>query len=157
MLKFLTELRENSSTGELLWRADEVDSLGNVIRSTLAGGVTEHSSIDRTTGYLEMHQVKKANGTMFINQDYNWDAAGNLLERIEHHLNRKEVFTYDELYRLKTTTLSNINGNLPAKTESYRYDIIGNLIQKGDRFSEVRISMIQMAILKRSKVVVPIV
>jgi RHS repeat-associated protein len=59
------------------------------------------------------------------------DAFGNLTRRDDRVASASEQFTYDNLQRLDTATVTWTNGT-PTRTVNYDYDAVGNLLEKSD-------------------------
>ena len=55
---------------------------------------------------------------------YTWGGYGNLMEREDHNQNLTETFTYDDLNRLNTSTVTNPDSNGPAL--GFKYDAVGD-------------------------------
>lgn len=117
--------------GTVLWRAGAYDSAGRMLSQTLAQGVATHSSYDSASGNLVWHDAIHE-GRSIQEKAYEWDRLGNLTYRFDFHTKVVEAFGYDELNRLKSTTVSSAPmppGPLPP-SETYAYDIKGNLTKK---------------------------
>lgn len=117
--------------GTVLWRAGTYDSAGRMLTQTLAQGVATRSSYDPANGNLVWLGTTHE-GRSVQEKAYEWDRLGNLTSRFDFHTKVAETFGYDELNRLKSTTVTsapNPPGPLPP-SETYGYDIKGNLTRK---------------------------
>jgi RHS repeat-associated protein len=82
---------------------------------------------DNVMGLLKSIQAGVGGGSSVQNLAYTWDSVGNLLSRKDvNQSNLTESFTYDDLYRLKS---SELNG---ATTLQVSYDELGNITNKSD-------------------------
>jgi hypothetical protein len=67
-------------------------------------------------------------GNIVENFSYTYDVLGNVLTRADANENLTETFTYDNLNRVTSATVS--QNIAPLKT--FAYDAIGNLLSKSD-------------------------
>ncbi len=117
-----------SSAPRTLWRLSAVNDFSAPTGETMAGGqVSRSATYDMATQRLTGLQAGAA-GAVNNRQNlaYQWDAAGNLLQRRDLNQNVTEAFAYDGLDRL---TGSSLNG---ASSLSVGYDAAGNIRQKSD-------------------------
>ncbi|MBK7902053.1 MAG: hypothetical protein IPJ97_03195 [Proteobacteria bacterium] len=116
------------ATPRTLWKLDAVSDFDAPTRESLSGNVIARwSSYDSTTQRLTAQQAGIGGaGSARQNLAYQWDAAGNLLQRRDLNQNLTESFTYDGLDRVTRSTL-NGSANL-----SVSYDASGNVLQKSD-------------------------
>jgi RHS repeat-associated protein len=103
------------------------NSLGMITEINLNNGVTtsyDYWGIDETGGYYgRLWNINTTDGaTDFIDIEYTWDAAGNLVTREDIIAEETESFTYDFLDRL-----TGVSG---PYSESFTYDEIGNITSR---------------------------
>ena len=115
-------------TPRVLWKLDAVSDFDAPTRESLSGNAIARSSdYDPALQRLTAQQAGTASaGSMRQNLAYQWDAAGNLLQRRDLNQNLTEAFTYDGLDRVTSSVL---NGSMNL---SVSYDASGNVLQKSD-------------------------
>ena len=108
-----------------------MDARGNVTLSIQGSGVITIKAYNTATGLLESVNSQQAVLGDIQNLQYSWSNIGNLQYRIESSGNKnlREDFHYDKLNRLTRTTTQS-NGT--TRTQSLRYDLIGNITYKSD-------------------------
>ena len=96
------------ATPRTLWKLDAVSDFDAPTRESLSGNVIARSSrYDAATQRLTAQQAGTAGaGSARQNLAYQWDAAGNLLQRRDLNQNLTEAFTYDGLDRVTRSTLN---------------------------------------------------
>ncbi|MGB7739782.1 MAG: RHS repeat-associated core domain-containing protein, partial [Steroidobacteraceae bacterium] len=116
------------ATPRTLWKLNAVSDFDAPTQESLSGNaIARSSSYDSATQRLTAQQAGTAGaGSSRQNLAYQWDAAGNLLQRRDLNQNLAEAFTYDGLDRVTNSTL-NGSANL-----SVSYDASGNVLQKSD-------------------------
>lgn len=137
----LTKLVDNK-TNRIYQQVTAVNARGQATGITYANGATESRSHYAATGWLDTLSLTRS-GSALHSFDYDYDYIGNVKQRdIRFGLGSNASFTedylYDELYRLKTRTISNIGNStaysaLPSTlrmAESYTYDNWGNIKSK---------------------------
>ncbi len=105
----------------------EVDSQHEKIAAlekALAKTALNLSSSREVTGWVDYLQSGPGGGSTVQNLSYQWDKAGNLLQRQDGNQSLSEAFVYDNLYRLDTATLNGVQ-NLDVS-----YDALGNVSSK---------------------------
>lgn len=116
---------EGVTTNETFWQLNYMDALGNVSVETLGNGVSTLRSYDQSNGMLDTVIAGKNNGWEVQSLNYQWDVMNRLQERVDQNQGGLvERFQYDNLNRLVSSTLNNMN-NL-----SISYDALGNITQK---------------------------
>ncbi|HEX5055690.1 MAG TPA: fibronectin type III domain-containing protein [Gammaproteobacteria bacterium] len=125
------------------WIADLVDARGKVIQETLRNQNMINNSTNAATGWLQKVESWDKDLNMIQQTRYAFDAVGNVESRerfrpwivhpdgsFEAGENEQviEVFTYDSLDRLLSSTVSR-NG-VQESSNSYDYDDLGNFIYK---------------------------
>ena len=135
-LGYLQYLTDDSSSGQpVLWQAKAMNELGQVTDEEMQNGVETVSNRNPLTGWLlGTSAIAHADQDRII-QDwgYAFDEIGNLLTRNRaddlNAVTTSETFTYDVTNRLWSSTVTTSGGY--NRSESYTYDLIGNLTQKG--------------------------
>ncbi len=119
----LVELRSNSKS---IWKLEEQDARGNIVKATLGNNITQNNTYDAYGFYIKIKDVKdngKDNPIVAIHNDYNFDAkTGRLLNRTNHLFDTwEEKFSYDNLNRL-----TKISGDV---NHTMRYDPMGRITE----------------------------
>ncbi len=109
------------AAGNLLWQLDDMNARGQMLQATLGNGlVTRHTYTD------DMHYIDSIiTSNNLQNLTYHYDKFGNLAARKDNKRNLTETFTYDNLNRLKTTSMGGL-------TASMTYDNLGRMTGKQD-------------------------
>jgi len=123
-----------SRDGEDIIASIEYNPLLLIKKITYGNGVVSENIFDATKLYRleEKRTYKGANNLQNIS--YVYDVTGNILEMTDSSSNlaaKLSTFTYDDLYRLKTATITNA-ANGENYTKSYSYDALGNILNKSD-------------------------
>ncbi|MBS0422255.1 MAG: VCBS repeat-containing protein [Proteobacteria bacterium] len=129
--------------GTTFWKmtsgATDMDSWGHVIDETLGTttAIRIQSAFDAVTGQLNSRLTENgSNSGNLGNLTFQWDVNGNLAQRKDVLQSATEVFNYDNLNRLQTSTLNGVqnlavaidaSGNITSRTEggatyAYTYD-----------------------------------
>src|SRR6185312_12709334 len=117
----------------VLWQAKSMNVAGQVTDEQAGNGLETVSNRNSFTGWLlGTTATAHADGDNVIQQwKYGFDEAGNLHSRDRSEAaggpRSTEIFEYDLLNRLRTATTT----TAPGQGDSYTYDAIGNLTQKG--------------------------
>lgn len=104
-----------------------MDPWGHVLDETVGttSAVRIRSAYDPDTSWISSRQVGSGGSTNNLqNLSYSWDTNGNLSERQDLNQTLAEVFNYDNLNRIQTSTL-NGNQNLSVTITN-----IGNILQR---------------------------
>ncbi len=117
-----------SASPRTLWKLDAVSNFDAPTEESLSGaGIVRSSSYDAATQRLTAQQAGVAGaGSSRQNLAYQWDGAGNLLQRRDLNQNLTEAISYDGLDRVTNSAL-NGSANLGMS-----YDAAGNVLQKSD-------------------------
>jgi RHS repeat-associated protein len=121
---YLAEVRNaNISENTIYWKAQEYNARGQLEQQVLGNDLTTNWTYDETTGFLE--DINTGSGAI---QDltYNFDAIGNLKYRIDNRQDIQEDFEYDNLNRLRYSTVRG------QPTREIRYNSIGNIDYRSD-------------------------
>lgn len=108
-----------------LWQATSADAHGRITAASLGNGLQVTREYHPRTGRQSAGLVSKSGSTV-LQEAYEYDALGNVSQRTQNWGATEfiESFVYDELNRLKTST---ITGQTP---QGFEYNEIGNLISK---------------------------
>lgn len=126
-LGYLKEVR-NYATDSLYWRADAVDAEGRIIAETYGNGIRTERFFDPRGGRLMLITAGPGNSVQSL--AYGYDRAGNLVNRRDYNQGLDEIFDYDPLNRLTSSTSGSMRIGILRKT--YSYDAIGNLTYRSD-------------------------
>src|SRR5690554_972146 len=119
----LSALRE-TSTNDLLWRADERHANGQTTQTSLDGVVSIARQFDPLTGLLtDIQAGPNATPTTLVNISYDYDVLGNLTNRYDANEILSESFQYDNLNRLTQATTG-------STVYTADYNTIGNITSK---------------------------
>jgi RHS repeat-associated protein len=119
----LTQVKDSTNT--TLWTADSADASGNITQFTLGNGVVTTQTYDANTQRIDT--IRAVKGSLVIqDQDYGFDALGNLTTREDRKFGVIQSFCYDGLNRLKA---ARFNGCSSAAND-FTYDALGNLTTK---------------------------
>jgi len=113
-----------AATNTTLWEPRAIDSFGRLTQQKLAHGVETMRTPNPANGTLTGIYTT-GQGQLLQNIVYGWDKNGSLSDRNDLLANRKEIFFYDELNRLKSAEI------VGQGTTSYEYETNGNLKVKG--------------------------
>lgn len=113
----------NSSSGIVYWTANEMDAAGHVTRETYGNRIETRKSFNPLTGDLE--SVTSAVQDLV----FQYYPNGNLMTREDVLGRMSETLVYDELDRLRTSTIA-VSG--ARTTIEYDYDAVGNLLFRSD-------------------------
>ncbi|HIE10601.1 MAG TPA: hypothetical protein EYP62_03225, partial [Kiritimatiellae bacterium] len=101
------------------------DPLGRVTGMTFGDGSRTALEYDPATRRLVSLSTVSAESQTLQSLVYDYDAVGNLVSIQDSLYSATQLFTYDQLNRLRTATGENYG------TLLYEYDPLGNLIRKG--------------------------
>jgi YD repeat-containing protein len=108
-----------------LWTADSADASGNITQFTLGNGVVTTQTYDANTQRIDT--IRAVNGSLVIqDQDYGFDALGNLTSREDRKFGVTQSFCYDGLNRLKAARFIGCS----SAVNDFTYDALGNLTTK---------------------------
>jgi len=128
---YLTSVTDVAA-GTAYWTAVSNSAGGAILREDLGNGLSTVRTVDRASGLLEALTTGVGIGTTVQNLQFDWDKAGNLIERRDLQANKEEQFVYDGLYRLTQARLyATVGGATPSTTDNFTYDSVGNLTNKG--------------------------
>jgi RHS repeat-associated protein len=113
-------------TGLVLWQVSKHDAARRVLQASLGNGLSQKRTYNNYTGYLDTALLQTASNAIRLEEGYQYDALGNVLQRTQYWdgAGFTETFEYDSLNRLKVSTVS---GQTP---QSFTYDDAGNLKTK---------------------------
>ncbi len=165
---YVKEVRNADSSNQLYRRIDKMDAFGNETQITYGNGVTTYGTYDERTGRLAMIDSVGANNSEVQALDYQWDTLGRLTSRVDKnqqedftydmlnrvtHVNGVEKYRYDVKGNIiwKHDVGDYIYGGscngiqaghhavTQAGSQSYCYDINGNMISGNGRSIEYAI------------------
>lgn len=128
-------LREiwTASLPQPIWQAREASLLGSLEEAGFANN-TETRTVRDWDGFVTSSRTTYTGfGSQQLERfQYDWNNLGQLERRTDALSDQRQEFTYDELSRLVTTLTYDDGGRGPVQTlsESYVYDIFGNLTSK---------------------------
>ena len=129
---YLAKVRKNASCGTVYWTAQEVNADGQVEESLLGNGVGTTRVFDPKTGLVRSIQSGLGESSAVQDLGYAFDGYGNLISREDFAQEVRESFTYDRLNRLSGSTLRNARTQAVLSSKRYRYDTVGNIVNKSD-------------------------
>ncbi|MBE9467895.1 MAG: VCBS repeat-containing protein, partial [Bacteroidetes bacterium] len=106
---FLTEVKRGGDNAKSIWKAEEVNSLGQIKVSQIGGHINSFRTIKTFNTYHHLTNQKSidSQNNLLYNIDYDFEATtGNLLTRKNKIKNLTETFSYDNLNRLKSSQLT---------------------------------------------------
>lgn len=116
----------------VFWEANTVNARGNVTNETLGAKNAQSEYLqtarvyDAITGNLNVIQSGVGNNTDLQDMEYQWNKVGSLKQRHDDYRSLTEVFNYDNLHRLESSTIGG-SPNLDID-----YDLMGNITRKDD-------------------------
>ncbi len=120
----------SDASGHVWWQCDEhdFDAKGHLLEYRYGNGVRTSNTYDPLTGFLTRSEARSAGATAndILDRAYGFDRLGNLTSRRDYRhgmSSLQEAFTYDELNRLRTSTMG-------SSVSSTTYDAIGNIQTK---------------------------
>jgi RHS repeat-associated protein len=112
--------------GLAYWTANARDAELRLTQQTAGNGVVTTQSFDAQTGRLM--DILAGTGNIVQNFSYTYDVLGNVLTRADANESLTETFTYENLNRVTSATVS----QSVAPVKNFAYDAIGNLLSKSD-------------------------
>lgn len=120
---------------KVYWQAEDINSKGQIKKAKYGNNTSTEWTYDQF-GRINSHLTKNASNQTLLNNSYEYDAIGNLTQRIDYVEDLREEFSYDSLNRLVQNDLSGTGAEyitqLQANVVSYDYDELGNLTYKSD-------------------------
>lgn len=139
----------DTSTLDYIYYADQRDAWGNIANEIFGNG-TRSGILYNNAGYISAVNTGVVDYNLSLNETfYSYDSVGNMIERKttfnQNNYYIDETFAYDTLRRISSmnvgfgtfttaqnTSLSAQNISMNSESEKiYRYDAIGNILQKG--------------------------
>ncbi|CUV66606.1 conserved hypothetical protein [Sulfurovum sp. enrichment culture clone C5] len=142
----------DTSTLGYVYYADQRDAWGNVVNEIFGNGVQAKDTYNGA-GYINtIYTIDTEHSKELHTIDYGYDHVGNVIKRKniygQNNYSMDETFTYDALRRINSMNVSvdsppplDVNNSTPLSAQSismnsestkvYRYDAIGNILQKG--------------------------
>ena len=116
---------QKSDASITYWTANSMNADGQVTWEVLGNNVDTIRTFDNSTGLISAISAGNMGGVQSLS--YNFDALGNLKQRIDDNQGYTENFLYDDLNRLTSAELVEF-----ALTKTYQYNAIGNITHKSD-------------------------
>ncbi len=123
--RYMTYDAKYPLTNTGLWLAQTDDARGNITDLRFGNNVTTNTSFQPDTGLIDTRTGSRS-GFILQDQEYLFDAIGNLKSRIDHRLGLTQSFCYDDLNRLKQASFSGCS----SASSDHTYDALGNLTNK---------------------------
>jgi RHS repeat-associated protein len=115
------------------WQAKERDAEGRLARELHGNGLSTVYNYDPSNGLLLQQQTGFASFDKLRDLNYQYDQLNNVTQRADLITEVEESFTYDNLDRLKSSTVvSTAAGENLTETKTYAYDVLGNITHKSD-------------------------
>ncbi len=121
---------ENPAT--VYWRAAAVNAEGQVLEAMLGNGIGTTRTYDPATGLIRTIQSGVGDSAAMQDLGYVFDSLGNLTSREDFIQGVYESFAYDRLNRLTGATVYDAEDDTGRAAKTYRYDAIGNIVNKSD-------------------------
>ena len=116
---------QKSDASTVYWTANSMNADGQVTWEALGNTVDTIRAYNPSTGLIEAISTGSMGGVQSLSYDF--DALGNLKQRIDDNQGATENFLYDDLNRLTSAELVEF-----ALTKTYQYNAIGNITHKSD-------------------------
>ena len=123
----LKKIYNTAVTSTVYWEATAWDEWSKVYEYKLGNGIETMEFRDPAVGQLGAIMSGAGGSSSIQNLGYEWDENANITHRSDLNAGYSESFTYDELDRLKTTTLSTPDVNTSS---TMAYDDLGNITTK---------------------------
>ena len=124
-----------NQTKKIYWQAQDINAKGQIKQAQYGNGTVTQWSYDQF-GRINGHFTQNAHGQTLLNNTYQYDAIGNLSQRMDYVEDVAEDFSYDQMNRLVQNRLSGTGASyvntLQQNVVNYAYDEIGNLTYKSD-------------------------
>jgi len=126
---------EFQESKKVYWQAQDINSKGQIKKAQYGNGTVTEWGYDQF-GRINSHLTKGVNNQTLLNNQYEYDAIGNLTQRIDYVEDVTEDFSYDALNRLVRSNLNGTGADYVAQVQGnivdYGYDELGNLTYKSD-------------------------
>lgn len=116
---YLKKITSNDYTP--LWKTVDVNEFGQVVDYKLGDNILNRRQFDNT--HRLVCSAAKVNDNIIQSFSYSYDDFSNLAGRTDNKRNLEETFTYDDLNRLTSITLNNVESQMV-------YDDYGRVISK---------------------------
>ncbi|MGI9303951.1 MAG: polymorphic toxin-type HINT domain-containing protein, partial [Gammaproteobacteria bacterium] len=127
---------KDAGGSKTIWDGRAQDARQNYTQFVLGNGLTTKRRYSTVNGHLESIQTGSAAVlTRIQNLSFDFDTEGNLLRRASARSvagveNFAEIFTYDNLHRLRSSSASGLSGG--PRNVAFAYDALGNIKTKSD-------------------------
>jgi RHS repeat-associated protein len=126
-LSYLQKVTDASS-GTIYWQANTADAEGHITALAYGNGIATGNVFDPKTGRLNTSQAGSGNGV--VNLSYVYDTLGNVKIRQDITQSLTETFIYDNLNRVKSSSVNSTGAGIVTLT--YSYDALGNMATRSD-------------------------
>jgi len=124
---YVSALRDGPS-GTIVWQATSMDAENHLLSATFGNGVISGRNYDPATGrVVGVYSTAGQTSNFLQNIGYGWDQLGNMDSRDDATNGLIEEYGYDELNRLVS-----IKNHAGAVQNSFSYDVLGDMLTKGD-------------------------
>jgi RHS repeat-associated protein len=121
---------------KIYWQAEDINSKGQILKAKYGNGTVTEWDYDQFGRIIEHKTLDALGLTNIIENTYQYDAVGNLTQRVDKVEKLTEDFSYDNLNRLLQNRLSGTGAALAQEIQqgavNYGYDELGNLTSKSD-------------------------
>lgn len=124
-LGFVERLTNDSST-ETYYQMVGADAAGRITQQWLGDGSSQSQVYEINSNRLSSQQTTAASGTTVQSFLYQYDTAGNMVNRQDTVNSLSEVFTFDNLDRLTSAKVGS------HTTATYGFDAVDNIVSKSD-------------------------
>jgi RHS repeat-associated protein len=108
--------------------------MGQVVSYSRTNGIVTTNTYDANQGYRLTKRVSQKAGQPKIQDiSYTYDAVGNITTLLDNSVSatkKTASYTYDDLYRLTSATVTNTAVGQAPYTETFTYNPIGNITSK---------------------------
>jgi RHS repeat-associated protein len=120
----------NLVSGYIYKQVTAQDAFGNITSALINNANTESTNLYSQISSQMLSTKARVNGQLIHDITYDrFDSFGNIVEQNNNIHHSKEVFEYDDLYRLTASTKTIGTTSL---TINYGYDAVGNITKKSD-------------------------
>ena len=121
---FLAEIQD-AADNSLIWRADNYNAKGQLLKKTLGNGLSTTYTYDEVKDFLQ--RIHTGDGINVIQDlSYTFNDIGHLTQRKDNRNNLTEDFHYDNLSRLSKSSI------VGGSEQTMQYDVLGNITFKSD-------------------------
>ena len=124
------EKEYNVVSGYVYKKVTAQDAFGNITAALVNDNVTANTNMYSQVSGQMLSTKARVNGQLIHDITYDrFDSFGNIVEQNNNIHQSNEVFAYDDLHRLTSSTKTI---GITSATINYGYDAVGNITQKSD-------------------------